>query len=46
MAKEVKEEKKKWVVIKRFYDLIQKREVELGEIVEHTKKREDLKLIE
>lgn len=48
MAKEEKEVKKakQWKVIQPFYDNIQKREVEVGEIVEHTKKREELKLIE
>lgn len=47
MEKEVKKEvKKQWKVIQPFYDNIQKREVELGEVVEYTKKREELKLIE
>lgn len=44
MAKEEKEIK--WVVKQRFYDLIQKREVEVGEIVEHNQRREEMKLIE
>lgn len=48
MAKDEKEVKKakQWKVIQPFYDNIQKREVEVGEVVEHTKKREELKLIE
>lgn len=40
-----KEEKKQWTVIQPFYDNIQKREVEIGEVVDHTKKREELNLI-
>lgn len=45
--KEVKKEvKKQWYVVKRFYDLEQKRIVEVGEVVKHNKRREDLKLIE
>lgn len=39
------EVKKQWKVAKRFYDLKQKRIVEVGEVVAHTKNREDQKLI-
>lgn len=48
MEKQVKKEStpKQWTVIKRFYDLEKQRIVEVGEVVNHTKKREDLKLIE
>lgn len=45
MAREEKEVKT-WIVKEPFYDNLQKREVEVGEEVEHTAKREQLKLIE
>lgn len=45
--KEVKKEvKKQWIVSVPFYDMEQKREVAIGEVVSHNEKREKLKLIE
>lgn len=47
MEKEVKKEaKKQWIVSVPFYDMEQKREVAIGEVVSHNDKREKLKLIE
>lgn len=40
------DENKEWKVIVPFYDLQQRKEVNIGDIVDHTELREELKLIE